>query len=60
MSKARATVASAKRRLNKWSAERILVPSVPFARRSVTPWIMGPHGSTTSVPAMRAGYVGRR
>lgn len=55
MSKAKPTVAAAKRRLVQWHANRVLRASVPFSRRSNLPYITGPHGSITNCPAIVSG-----
>ena len=53
------TVKIAKVRLTQWSAKRIMRASVPFHQRSHMPYIKGPHGSTTTHPAIVSGAVGR-
>ena len=55
----RQTVRYARTHLDRWSASRILVPSVTFSARVNIPWIKAPHGGFAP-PAIRAGYVGRR
>ena len=55
----RQTVRYARSHLDRWSASRILILSVPFSARTSVPWIKGPHGSFAA-PAVRAGYAGKR
>ena len=55
----RQTVRYARSHLDRWSASRILCPSVPFNARLSIPWIKAPRGGFAP-PTLRAGYVGRR